>query len=395
VERRRHTAKGKPNGALDSVVGIRSADRHFFDRSAVIYRVNSASHLLFGILAGVVFSAAQESPGLAIRPVIYAMDEEAARAMKSAPVILLAEVAEVTPTGDARLVEKPPEVGGPMTPTIPLHLARIRAKVWLTIRGPVRTSVEFYSWVWASGKHGGPRLFNPVPGSSHVIFLRQDGGYLHTVGDYPSYDIEVRSRLVPALLSAWHSSHESAGDPLTRLIASRFRAEFDNLSAAQLHAEFSSHSTIPKEYYLRDLPDLVRLAGPFFVVTQLDNICRESTNRFGRIAACTVTGREFPGRCLAYRLAEEAGPEEIESSFATGVFSSCEAQTKALIRDLRSDDLPLRGFYGWNMTAEHRREAMRVYASAMDSEFHRAACEVAARMPEARDIEECSVARQR
>jgi hypothetical protein len=53
----------------------------------------------------------------------------------------------------ARTVAKPPEVAGPMTPTIPLFLARIQADVLLTLRGSASNRVEFYSWVWASGKH--------------------------------------------------------------------------------------------------------------------------------------------------------------------------------------------------------------------------------------------------
>jgi hypothetical protein len=38
---------------------------------------------------------------------------------------------------------------------------------------------------------------------------------------------------------------------------------------------------------------------------------------------------------------------------------------------------------------------MRLYASAMDQEFRTVACEIAATMPEARDIPECSDSRPR
>jgi len=49
------------------------------------------------------------------------------------------------------------------------------------------SDVTFYTWIWNSGMHGGPRLFHPNPGSVHVMFLRRESGYLHTVGDYPNY----------------------------------------------------------------------------------------------------------------------------------------------------------------------------------------------------------------
>jgi hypothetical protein len=282
-------------------------------------------------------------------------------------------------------------MGGPMTPTIPLRLARIRAKVLLTLRGPIHGNVEFYSWVWASGTHGGPRLFHPAPGSNHVVFLRQEGKYLHTVGDYPSYDLELKSRWLPALLSAWNSGRESDVDPLERLVSLRLRAEFEGLSASELRAAFHDRVPIPRDYQLYDLPDLVRLAGPLFVATQLDDICRNSENRFGRFAACDVTGREFPGRCRAYRFLRDAASDGIAESFVTRALRSCEAQERALIRQLHSNDLPLRGFYGWRLTPEHRRNAMRVYASPMDPEFRDAACRLAATMPEARNIPECPV----
>ena len=348
----------------------------------------------FGIVAALVAgAAAARSPGRAILPVIYAQDDQAALAMRSAPVVLVVRVTAVKLPGDTRIVEKPQEVGGPMTRTIPLYLARIRAKVLLTLRGPARGSVEFYSWVWASGKHGGPRLFSPSPGSSHVVFLRWESGYLHTVGDYPSYDLELSSRWLPALLSAWISGRESGTGPLERLVALRFRAEFEGLSASQLRENFGGGLQFPRYYYMRGLPDLVRLVGPFLVATQLDDICRHATNPSGRFAACYVTAQEIPGRCKAYDVAREADVEGIGSIGIARALGSCEAQSQDLIRSLRSNDLPTLGFYGWTLTPERRREAMRVYASAMDPEFHVAACEVAATMPEARDIPECSAPR--
>ena len=337
-----------------------------------------------------LFSVACGSPGRSIQPVIYAQDDQAALAMRSAPAILLVKITTVKLPGDMRTVVKPPEVGGPMTPTIPLYLARIRADVLLKLRGSLGSSVEFYSWVWASGKHGGPRLFNPAPGSTHVVFLRQDGGYLHTVGDYPSYDLEISSRWLSPLLSAWDSRYESGVDPLERLVALRFRAEFEGLSNSHLRESIGGQGPVPRDYYVRDLPDLVRLVGPLFVATQLDDICRHSTNPSGRFAACFVTGQAFPGRCKAYDFAREASVEGIGGDFVARAFGSCEAQSRGLISDIRSDAPPRRGFWGWSLTPEQRRETMRVYASAMDPQVHLAACEVAAATTDARNIPECS-----
>jgi hypothetical protein len=282
-----------------------------------------------------------------------------------------------------------------MTPTIRLHLAHIHGNVLVTLRGPVRGDVDFYSWVWADGKHGGARLFRPAPGSNHVVFLRQENGYLHTVGDYPSYALELSSSWLPALLAAWNSSRESSIDPLERLVSLRLHAEFDGLSAKELLAQIKESRPIPRDYDLPDLPDLVQLAGAYFVATQLDDICRHSQNRFGSAAACDVTGRVFPGRCQAYTLATESAPEAISSSFAARALRSCGAEKRELIGQLRSHDLPQKGLYGWKPTPENLRVAMRLYASAMDADFQIAACVVAAEMPEASDIPECPGVRPR
>lgn len=209
-----------------------------------------------------ISSIACHSPATVIRPMIYAQDDEAASVMRSAPMILLVKISALSMTGDRRCVAKPPQVGGPMCPTIPLHLARIRADVLLTLRGPVQDQVEFYSWVWASGSHGGPRLFSPTPGRFRVIFLRNEGGYLHTVGDYPSYDLELPSSWVPALLSDWNSAYETGLDPVERLVAVRFRAEFEALSVSKLREDFDSNGQQVNHYWATDLHDLVRLEAP-------------------------------------------------------------------------------------------------------------------------------------
>ncbi len=115
--------------------------------------------------------------------------------MKSAPVIVIAEVL------DYKLITGPREAldpGDAFNPPrrIPLHLARISANAVLGLRGNLHGPIQFYSWVWASGQHGGARLFNPLPGYWHVLFLRKENGYLHTAGDYPGYDLPIPRDLV-------------------------------------------------------------------------------------------------------------------------------------------------------------------------------------------------------
>ncbi|MBZ5728421.1 MAG: hypothetical protein LAP87_25995 [Acidobacteriia bacterium] len=345
-------------------------------------------------MAGLSFvalsSIACRSPASVIRPVIYAQDDEAASAMRSAPLIVLARISDLSMTGDGKCVEKPPEVGGPMCPSIPLYLARIRADVLLTLRGAVQDKVEFYSWIWASGSHGGPRLFHPNPGKIRVLFLRREAGYWHTVGDYPSYDLELPSRWVPALMSNWKSGHENRPDPLERLVALRFRAEFEALSVAQLREDFDSDGPHVNHYWATDLPDLIRVVGPFFVATQLDNICQHSANPSARLAACFVAGEYFPGRCEAFRLAQEANSGGIGGDFLARQFRSCQIADRDLATDLLSGNLSRSRFGGWSFDSRHRREWLRVYASAMNRSVHLAACEVAARTSEARDIQECA-----
>jgi len=163
-----------------------------------------------------------------IRPVIHARDEDKLAAMKSASVIVLAQVQDIALFSEAREVEKPPEVGGPMVPVIPLYLAKISAKPLLNIRGDATGIVEFCSWVWASGKHGGARLFNPTPPSVHVLFLKDDSGYLHTVGDYPAYDIEIRARWVQEFVANWKSGYSDGAGLMERIVAIRLKAELDS-----------------------------------------------------------------------------------------------------------------------------------------------------------------------
>lgn len=350
---------------------------------------------LAALLIGTLLSVACDSPGRVIRPVIYAENDQAAVAMRSAPVILLVRIAGLKMTGDVRNVAKPPEVGGPMVPTIPLHLARINADVLITVQGQARSTVEFYSWIWASGSHGGPRLFHPNPDAIRVVFLRDEGGYLHTVGDYPSYDLELRSVWLPALLSAWKSGQMSGGDQVERLVALRIRAEFESLSESQLREDFGDDGPRVNHHWATGVYDLVRIGGPLFVVTQLDDLCLHSTNTSARFAACFVTAQYFPGRCDAYQLARKATTDGFGGGVLAGLFTSCQAAEHNRIDDIRLGGAPRWGFYGASMAPQHRRETLRVYATAMDNRVHNAACEVAATTPEARDIPECSVPEKR
>jgi len=338
----------------------------------------------------VISSVGCHSPASVIRPVIYAQNDEAASAMRSAPLIVLVRISTLSMTGDGKCVKKPPEVGGPMCPPIPLYLARIRADVLLALRGTVQDQVEFYSWIWASGSHGGPRLFRPAPGKIRVLFLRKEAGYWHTVGDYPSYDLELPSGWVPALLSDWKSGYENRLDPLERFVALRFRAEFEALSVGQLREDFDSDGPRVNHYWATDLADLVRVVGPLFVATQLDTICHHSANPSARLAACFVSGEYFPGRCGGFRLAQEANSAGIGGDFLMRKFKSCQVADRDLPVDLLSGKLSRSRFGGWSFDFPHRREMLRVYASAMDRRVHLAACEVATKTSEARDIPECA-----
>jgi hypothetical protein len=332
-----------------------------------------------GLIAAALLTAGCNSPARTIRPVIYAHPEDKYQAMRSAPVILIAEVLDFKLVSEARNVEKPSEVGGPEAPRIPLHLARISADVILTLRGNERSPVEFYSWVWASGKHGGPRLFRFYPGYYHILFLREEGGYLHTVGDYPAYDLEIPRGWLPAIVSGLKSGQESGSDL------------FERIATVRLRTELESMRTIRRNYWPEDMLDLAGLTSPFYIASRLDSFCRQLANPFGRFAACAVIAREFNGRCDAYRLAREADSTGVEAAYVAQALAECEAREEYTIDFLRARNWPLRVFgYGWRQTAERHRAAMRLFASAMDPKFRAAACGAAAKMPEARDIPECA-----
>lgn len=297
--------------------------------------------------------------------------------MKSAPVILLAEFTSATPSSAIWEATKPAEVGGPMSPTIPMGLMQISARVLANIRGSQPDTVLFYSWIYAGARHGGNRLFNPRPSSIHIVFLREDGGILQTVGDYPAYDVEVPTQRSAAFLSAWDSLQNTGPNPLERIVAAHLKAEFEGVRDGD------------REHFSADMQTLIGITSPFFVARQLDTMCRQLANPPGRAAACYTTAQAFPGRCQGYRLAMEA--DSPSSDRLRNLLEYCEASTPETISDLRAANWPLADFESsWSVTPERHRLAMRLYASAIDAEFHRAACEAAFSMPEARDIPECS-----
>ena len=162
-----------------------------------------------------------------------------------------------------------------MMPRIPLYLAKISAKVLLTLRGSLPDEIQFYSWVWSSGKHGGPRLFQPSPGSLHILFLHDESGYLHTVGDYPAYDLEIQRRWLPEFLAAWRFGYAEDGSLIERIVAVRLKAEPECLQ--------SRHTDVWLETW-----ELQDFTGASFIEGQLDSLCHGLSNPVGREEACAA-----------------------------------------------------------------------------------------------------------
>jgi hypothetical protein len=230
--------------------------------------------LTLALAAVPCFATDFENAWHVIRPIIHANDEQKTTAMRSASIVVLAEIQEVEVFDKPRVVEKPAAVGGPMVPTIPLHLARISAKRLLTIRGNGTGPLDFYSWVWASGKHGGPRLFHATPDSVHVLFLNYDSGYLHTVGDYPAYDVEVPSQFMQKFITTWEAGYLQGADLLERIAAVRLKSELESVRGTEAVA------------YSSRVWELAVLTSVEFVVSQLSTLCTTLANPGGRATAC-------------------------------------------------------------------------------------------------------------
>jgi hypothetical protein len=297
--------------------------------------------------------------------------------MKSATVIVIAEVLDYKLVSASREVEDP---GGAFNSLrrIPLRLSRISANAVLTLRGNVRGPFHFYSWVWASGHHGGERLFRPYAGYWHVLFLRDEDGYLHTVGDYPSYDLEIPRDLLSATLAGFESVSESGSDVFERIASVCVRAELESANA--IHRDFQPSA----------IADLAGLTSERYLAYLLDSFCRDLRNPFGRFAACMATAQEFSGRCEAYRLARQADSAGVEAPLVTQALARCEAQESGTIAWLQANNWPDPAVSdGWQPSSERHRLAMRLFASAMDPDFRTAACAAAATMPEAHDLPEC------
>ena len=289
--------------------------------------------------------------------------------MRAAPVIVIAKIDRYQLVSGQRLVERPRDEVNPASVPIPLQLARIRADVLYSLRGGRLGPMQFYSWIWTSGMHGGDRLFRPDPGSVHVLFLRDQGGYLHTVGDYPNYDIPLRKAWAPSIIAELRGSTGAEAGVLERFVTARMRVELEDLKIETADA-----------YKSEDTADLALINSPFWYASELESFCRSLEHPIGRRAACIALGREFEGRCQAFAF---AGLE--------GRYRDCMAAEPQRIEWQRT--------HGWRAhwllgglpdTAENRRNAMRLFASAMDKAFRDAACAAARGTPEARDIPECA-----
>jgi hypothetical protein len=117
-------------------------------------------------------------------------------------------------------------------------------------------------------------LFHTEPESVHVLFLAQDSGYLHTVGDYPAYDVEVRLPFVQPFITNWDAGYLHGADLLERVSAVLLKAELESLDEAEA-----------AKYWLNSW-ELVTLTSREFVATQLSNLCTTLTNPGGRAKAC-------------------------------------------------------------------------------------------------------------
>ncbi len=195
--------------------------------------------------------------------------------MRNAPLVLLAEMQSVVLLGGPREVPKPDGMGGPMLPQIPLYLAKMSARVLLPLRGTQTDTITFYSWVWASGTHGGPRLFDAGKGSIHILFLKPESGYLHTVCDYPNCDLEIGSKWSPVLAEYWRFGYAKELDLPERIVATRLKSESEAIR--------DDHDMFWRSSY-----DLAEFTSPAFLVGQLSSLCRDVANPLGRRLACSI-----------------------------------------------------------------------------------------------------------
>lgn len=314
------------------------------------------------------------TPGNALQPTCHSQRAGRYEAMRAASDIVVAEIVE------ARIIGGPRELvwlGEPKPGLeIPLHLARVQARTALSLRGELPENIEFYCWVWNSGKHGGRRLFQPRAGSHHILFLRRTSGYLHTVGDYETYGLPVPRAHVQRVVAELGSPGEP--DLFQRIVQALLRAELESLQ------------TLKNRYRPMDLIDLAGLTSPFYAVSVLDEFCRGFPNPLGRFAACELLAREIPGRCSALGVARQIQAPGLEAEFILRAGAPCEGRERETAAWYRRHAWPAHWLEpGWRPEPERRRLTMRFFASARDADLRAAACEAARSMAEAADIPEC------
>ncbi len=113
--------------------------------------------------------------------------------------------------------------------------------------------------------------------------MHDESGYLHTVGDYPAYDLEIRSRWLPEFLASWRAGYEQGGSLIERIVAVRLKAELESLPA--LHTDLWLET-----WELQDL------TSASFIESQLDSLCQSVVNPVGREEACAAFAEKISKR---------------------------------------------------------------------------------------------------
>lgn len=140
------------------------------------------------------------------------------------------------------------------------------------MRGAEMKDIRFYTWVYHFGTHGGPRLFHPQTGSFHIMFLRKESGYLHTVGDYPNYDLEAPAESIPSFLSLWQTGYaQDSGLP-------------ERIAAISIKAYVESPST--RHYQIGFLRELADLTDRAFVEHQRNSLCPQLADKSRGVQLC-------------------------------------------------------------------------------------------------------------
>jgi hypothetical protein len=222
--------------------------------------------------------ASCQSPGRLIHPIVSRDVHETAARLRGAPIIVVAEIVEMHPIlGPRDLPIKPSAAtpGGYFMP-IPVVLAEIRARVPLMLRGSAPSNITFHSWVLAHGGVGGYRSFNASPSTTHILFLEQKGPYLHTVGDFPAHDLEMRTSYLPLFIKHWQQNRPQTLTDLQRLAAAWIETSLETLSSPG------------PPHYSYEYMELVKLTGFDFIQSQLAIHCRNFPIAIGQASACSA-----------------------------------------------------------------------------------------------------------